>query len=80
MAIRLMFFAVLKEELGMSGMTVEGSFGTCEAVVEFFEQKFPRVRMILSRCQFAVNGEFVDRTAILQEGDELAVLPPVSGG
>lgn len=34
----------------------------------------------LERCAFAVGTELVTRTHPLNEGDEVAVLPPVSGG
>lgn len=32
------------------------------------------------RVRFARNGEFVDSNAVISDGDELAFLPPVSGG
>lgn len=32
------------------------------------------------RVRFARNGEFVDSNAMIADGDELAFLPPVSGG
>lgn len=34
----------------------------------------------LERCAFAVGTELVTRRHRLNEGDEVAVLPPVSGG
>lgn len=34
----------------------------------------------LSRCAFAVGDTIVPRSHVLRDGDELAVLPPVSGG
>ena len=34
----------------------------------------------LERCAFALGSTLVPRTHVLGEGDQLAVLPPVSGG
>lgn len=34
----------------------------------------------MERCAFAIGDTLVPRTHVLDEGDELAVLPPVSGG
>lgn len=34
----------------------------------------------LDRCAFAVGTQLIPRTHVLSEGDEVAVLPPVSGG
>jgi molybdopterin converting factor small subunit len=34
----------------------------------------------LDRCAFAIGSALVPRTHVLDEGDQLAVLPPVSGG
>ena len=43
-------------------------------------KKIPAIADYLSRVAFAVNQTYVDRSTILHDGDELAVIPPVSGG
>lgn len=80
MAIRLRFFAGLKDELGMSEMMMGDSPRTCEAALSFLGQRFPEASSLLSQCRFAVNGEWAAPGTSLQDGDELALLPPVSGG
>jgi molybdopterin synthase catalytic subunit len=40
----------------------------------------PKIRNILNSMQVAVNFKVVDADAILKEADEVALLPPVSGG
>lgn len=40
----------------------------------------PALAELLSRCRFAIDCEFASDDAIVEEGAELAVLPPVSGG
>ena len=43
-------------------------------------ERFPRLGKGLATMRIAVNQEFVADTEILRAGDELAVIPPVSGG
>ena len=40
----------------------------------------PRLAVLLERSALAVNAEFAAADQQLQEGDEIALLPPVSGG
>lgn len=40
----------------------------------------PRLADLLARTRVAVNAEFADGNAPLREGDEVAFLPPMSGG
>jgi molybdopterin converting factor subunit 1 len=42
--------------------------------------RFPELGALLARSAFAVNGEFADDDTPLSPGDEVAVIPPVSGG
>jgi molybdopterin converting factor small subunit len=35
---------------------------------------------LLFRAAFAVNQEYVPRSTVLHDGDEVAIIPPVSGG
>ncbi len=41
---------------------------------------FPLLDPLCSRAAFAVNAEYADPEQTLRDGDELAVIPPVSGG
>ena len=41
---------------------------------------YPQIDKLLPRCALAVNGEYVEEAIVLKEGDEVAVLPPMSGG
>ncbi|HJW08649.1 MAG TPA: MoaD/ThiS family protein [Holophagaceae bacterium] len=40
----------------------------------------PRFALLPADALLAVNQEFSDRTTALKDGDEVALLPPVSGG
>ncbi|MCH8147629.1 MAG: MoaD/ThiS family protein, partial [Planctomycetes bacterium] len=42
--------------------------------------RFPKIAAALPTVRFAVNQEFVGGDLALKDGDEVAVIPPVSGG
>ena len=42
--------------------------------------RFPPLSAFLERMRLAVNGDFVDASQALQDGDRVDVLPPVAGG
>ncbi len=47
------------------------------------EEEFPALRPLLPRCRFAVNGTYLEGAAArcaLSPTDEIAILPPYSGG
>jgi molybdopterin converting factor small subunit len=56
----------------------EGS-GT-PAIVKALQTHYPQLERLLPRCALAVNGDYVRGEAKLSDGDEVAVLPPMSGG
>jgi molybdopterin converting factor small subunit len=77
-AVRVRFFAALRERLGASsrrsvraGTTVGGVWGA-------FVADDPSLGRVPVR--FAVNGEYVPASRIVSDEDELAVFPPMSGG
>jgi molybdopterin synthase catalytic subunit len=51
-----------------------------EAVFEHYAREFPRLRDLASSIVLASNHHFCDRSTLVSEGDEIAFLPPVSGG
>ncbi|HVF08102.1 MAG TPA: MoaD/ThiS family protein [Actinomycetota bacterium] len=77
MKVRL--FAALREIAGDS--YVEASGHTVGQVVDDLSDRFgERFAQIAGVGSFVVNGERADRARALAEGDEVALLPPVSGG
>ncbi|MBS1823343.1 MAG: MoaD/ThiS family protein [Acidobacteria bacterium] len=76
MRVRLLYFGVLKESLGRESEMLELADGACvEDVMARFEQE-GWTRSIA----VAVNREYARREDVLRDGDEVALLPPVSGG
>ena len=81
MRIRVKLFAIVKERAGVGELSLELPEGADVAPASAaLKEKFPAVAAFLGRAAFAVNREYVDATTPLRDGDELAVIPPVSGG
>jgi molybdopterin converting factor small subunit len=50
-------------------------------IEEVLKKEFPILNKILSNCLFAINQEYYYKKSInLKEGDEIALIPPISGG
>ena len=81
MHAKVLFFGLLKDIVGRSEDRVE--IAEKQPVGELFDryaQQFPRMREMSASIVLACNHEFCERTAVVRDGDEVAFLPPVSGG
>lgn len=79
MTVRVLFFAYLRERCGVRETAVELPEG---ARVEDAWQELCRRydRLAGQRLRFALNQVYVDSAHPLHEDDEIALIPPVSGG
>jgi len=79
--IRLRFFAILREQLGRSEQALDVPLGTTtgEAFLLATTDQ-PRLAGLRRSMMLMVNEEYVRGDHVLQDGDELAFIPPVSGG
>ncbi len=81
MQVRLLFFASLKDIVGARQMQLEMPAGaTVGDVLTRLETNYPRIKDYRRVVLTAVNEEYVDHRALVQDGDEVAIFPPVSGG
>ncbi|HLH76278.1 MAG TPA: molybdenum cofactor biosynthesis protein MoaE [Candidatus Binataceae bacterium] len=81
MTLRLKFFAVLRERVGRGELS--GNFADGASVGEIWQllqQEYPGLQGQGEALSFAVNCEYVGADFCPREGDELAFIPPVSGG
>lgn len=81
MRVRVRLFATYREIVGSRDLLwtlEEGS--TVEAFLKSFLLTYPRLAGLRDTMMFAVNQAFAVPQAVLHEGDEVALLPPVSGG
>jgi molybdopterin converting factor subunit 1 len=79
MTVRVIFFAYLRERLGVREIRVELAPG---AVVEDLRDELHRRYDLrgVERLRLAVNRAYVDEGHSLHDEDEVALIPPVSGG
>ena len=75
MTVHILYFAALREERQCTSesKTLEKEI----SVVALFQEIFHRTP---SGIRFAVNQSYVDGDTLLQDGDEVAFLPPLGGG
>ena len=79
--IRVLFFGVLRDVVGLREDSLDiPDGGRLGLVFELYAGRFPRLRGMAASVVLALNQEFSTVEAPLAEGDEVAFLPPVSGG
>jgi len=81
MQIRVLFFGALKDLVGRSNETLELPEGArVETLLSHYARQTPRFEDMLPALALSVNQEYAGADCALQSGDEVALLPPVSGG
>lgn len=76
--ISILFFAQLQESMGQSQMEVPLEGKTVAEVKAWLEKEYPLLS--LGQVMTAVNEEFARDQTIVNEGDQVAFIPPISGG
>jgi molybdopterin synthase catalytic subunit len=81
MRVRVLFFGMLKESAGKASDLIDVPEGSSvRDVLAYFESRIPRLRESLPSLAMAVNQQYAGPETVLREDDEVALLPPVSGG
>ena len=81
MRVRVLFFGQLKDITGVTQEEAELSEGArVEDLFERYRRRFPKLGEFRSSIAASVNQEYSGWRAPLETGDEVAFLPPVSGG
>jgi molybdopterin converting factor subunit 1 len=85
MRVRVLYFGVLREMVGRSDEAMElGDGATVEELLRILRGRESNESMANDRTwqglAIAVNREYVAVETVLRGGDEVALLPPVSGG
>jgi molybdopterin synthase sulfur carrier subunit len=83
-SVRVLFFARARELTGVSShaLSLPPNTSAHAALRDSILPAFPSLAPLAPTCALAVNLEYVtaDADALLKNGDELAVIPPISGG
>lgn len=81
MKVKTKFFAAIKDIVGTSEVELELPSGTTAGdLFQRYCQQHPPLSRYAHNTMISVNLEFVPPETRLHEGDEIAFIPPVSGG
>ncbi len=81
MIVKVRLFASHREIVGQNELTLEAP---AQARIDWLAQEMarrhPKLKDSLTRSAFAINRRRVEPDAALKDGDQVVILPPVSGG
>lgn len=80
--VRVLLFAHLRD-IGGPELDLEmkaGCRSLASAALDRLSEMHPRMAAALPSARVAINGDWAQREDPLSDGDELAIIPPVSGG
>jgi sulfur-carrier protein len=80
-AVTVKLFAVYQETFDVSEIVLDFPDGTpVQAVCDRLIAEHPKLSKWREITRFGVNLQFVEPDTILQNGDEVVLIPPVNGG
>ena len=81
MHIKVKLFALIREKAGTDSLPLDLPDGAdVEQAVEAIRLQNPALEPYLDNLRFSLDMDFVESNATLHEGDEVVLIPPVSGG
>jgi molybdopterin synthase catalytic subunit len=81
MQVRILFFGMLKDLAGRGSDSLSlPDPATLADVLNHYCESIPRLREMAASLAISVNQEYARPDTKLKSGDEIALLPPVSGG
>uniref|UniRef100_A0A0G4FA34 MOCS2A n=1 Tax=Chromera velia CCMP2878 TaxID=1169474 RepID=A0A0G4FA34_9ALVE len=84
--VKVLLFAGCRDKVGKEAIEVavklDGKTGRCTAshLKEQMVSQFPQLKEAVSTSLFAVNQDFAEESTEISEKDEVALIPPISGG
>jgi MoaD family protein len=81
MKVRAEFYSRLKEIVGAQALDISlPEIATVNDLFEQLKESYPKLRDFEKSMLFGVGVEFVDPNHVLNDGDVVAIMPPVQGG
>jgi molybdopterin converting factor subunit 1 len=81
MKLDITFFALYRERAGRRQYSLELPGGATVAdLTQAIRERFPNLAPPEVNIVVAVNTEYAEPDTVLREGDEVCLIPPVSGG
>ncbi|WKN30044.1 molybdopterin converting factor subunit 1 [Porifericola rhodea] len=80
MQLNILLFGITKEIVGQQNLKIElPEQARVGQLMEKLKEAYPRLSQLQSML-VAVNNEYSQQEQLLHENDEIAIIPPVSGG
>ncbi len=81
MRVNIRVFARLRDIIGVAELDRDVPTGTtAKKIWDDLVEEFPDISTYTGSISTAVNAEYAKMETVLDDGDEVAFLPPVSGG
>jgi molybdopterin converting factor small subunit len=81
MRVQVLFFGLLKDVAGTPSEWLDLPEGSTLAdLIQHYELRIPRMQELLPSLALSVNQHYAGPGTVLGNNDEVALLPPVSGG
>ena len=81
MQITVKLFALMREKAGTDTIVLEVPYDAkLSQVIAALVRHYPMLEPYMANARYALHMDFVGLETSLAEGDELALIPPVSGG
>jgi molybdopterin synthase sulfur carrier subunit len=78
--MRILFFAQLREVVGAAEAELEADGVDAGALWELLVARWPSLTAHRAQTRLARNGVYAGANEVFAESDEVALIPPVSGG
>lgn len=80
-SVNVKFFAVIRDIVGAADLLMSlPEPSSASALVNALGMKYPELGKWRQHLRIAVNNEYVGEDYLLKDADEVALIPPVSGG
>lgn len=77
--LRVKLFAGIRQKIGKDEIMINTEHEIkVEELISIIKENYPEIGEM--NFFVSVNHEFADKEKIIKDGDEIALLPPVSGG
>ena len=81
MKVTVLLFAKAQQIVGADSIELElEDSPRVQSVLDVLEDQYPAMSDFLGLCVVAINHQYAPSRRRIEEGDEVAIIPPVSGG
>lgn len=81
MHVTVKLFALIREKAGTDTLDLDLPLGAdLQQMVEAIRHQQPALEPYLDNLRFSLHMDFVNADTTLHDGDEVVLIPPVSGG